>query len=103
MSDAQRAMLRGLIDDAALFPPGNAPMHEALAAHADYEAGALGWMLGRFLCPVSRLDELRAALPPARTLELGVILDGGSWTADLQAVAAATADARLHIGALEGR
>jgi hypothetical protein len=103
MSDAQRAMLRGLIDDAALFPPGNAPMHQALAAHADYEAGSLGWMLGRFLCPVSRLDELRAMLPPARTLELGVILDGGSWTADLEAVAAVAADARLHIGALEGR
>src|SRR5262249_60549248 len=68
-------LLDRLIDDAALFPPGNAPMATAVPAHLEYIRN--GGLVGRFLCPASRMDELAAALPPGTTVELGLILDTG--------------------------
>jgi hypothetical protein len=44
-------------------------------------------MLGRFLCPVSRLAELAQAGPDANW-RLGAIADGEDWRADLRRVAA---------------
>ena len=40
-----------LIDDAALFPPGNAPMPAAVAAHRRHRAAAYRELVGPFLCP----------------------------------------------------
>jgi len=51
-----------LIDDAALFPPGNAPMPDAVSAHERHRAAWYGPLVGPFLCPASRLDELAARL-----------------------------------------
>jgi hypothetical protein len=70
-----RVMLSSLIDDAALFPPARASMRDALANHERVAGGPHGWMLGRFLCPASRLDEL-VATGPAPTGGVGAILDG---------------------------
>jgi hypothetical protein len=70
-------LLGRLIDDAALFPPGNAPMDTAVPAHLGYADTPYAALVGRFLCPASRLDELAAALPSGATLELGVIADTG--------------------------
>lgn len=53
-----------LIDDAALFPPGNAPMPVAVAAHRYYQGEPWAVLLGPFLCPVGRVEELRAELVP---------------------------------------
>jgi hypothetical protein len=47
-----------LIDDAALFPPGNAPMPAAVPAHREHRAAWYSALVGPFLCPASRLDEL---------------------------------------------
>jgi hypothetical protein len=74
---AVRAFLGELIDDAGLFPPARLTMREALDAHARAEAGATFWMLGRFVVPVSRLDELLGELDDAPDpLPLAVIVDG---------------------------
>ena len=70
-------LLDRLIDDAALFPPGNAPMAVAVPAHLGFAGTPYGAIVGRFLCPASRLDELAAALPSGVTLELGLIADTG--------------------------
>ena len=61
---AAHALLAGLVDYAGLFPPAALPMAEAAAEYARQRAGAHGWMLGRFICPVARLDELAAAAAP---------------------------------------
>jgi hypothetical protein len=67
------ALLRGLVDDAAVFPPGNAPMPDALAAHAVHRAAWYAGMVGPFLVPQSALDQLAPDPPPA----IGVIGDSG--------------------------
>lgn len=61
-----RPLLAALVDDAALFPPGNVPM-PAVAAHRRHRAAPHGELVGRYLCPASRLDELRAAAHAATT------------------------------------
>jgi hypothetical protein len=51
-----------LIDDAAIFPPGNAPMAAAVLAHRRQHLGPYANLVGRFVCPASRITELRAVL-----------------------------------------
>jgi hypothetical protein len=80
--DAPRILFERLIDDAGLFPPARKPMEQALADHRRARAGEHAWMLGRFLCPASRLGELAGETD----LEVGAILDEPDWRAGLEAV-----------------
>lgn len=54
-----RALLAGSIDYAGLFPPSQLSMEDAAANYAKYRGSEHSWMLGRFVVPVARLDELR--------------------------------------------
>ena len=54
---ALRALLAGVIDYAALFPPTSADMPRAVRDYASYRAGQESWMLGRFVLSVDRLHE----------------------------------------------
>ncbi|HEV2815100.1 MAG TPA: hypothetical protein VGW10_17730 [Solirubrobacteraceae bacterium] len=81
--DVRRILLTELIDDAGLFPPARKPMEQAVADHRAARGGPHSWMLGRFLCPASRLDELAAAGADAGR-RVGAILDGDDWRADLE-------------------
>ena len=56
--DARRVLLGGLIDHAALFPPASMPMPEAIEADRAARATEHAWILDRFICPASKLDEL---------------------------------------------
>jgi hypothetical protein len=58
-------LFAGLFDDAALFPPGNAPMAEAIAGHARYQGEWYADLVARFVCPAGRLAELDGALAAA--------------------------------------
>ena len=51
------AMFAELVDYAGLFPPSQVSMQEAVLNYATYRSSNFGWMLGRFVIPVSRLDE----------------------------------------------
>jgi hypothetical protein len=93
-------LFRHLIDDAALFPPGNAPMHAAVPGHLALRTGALAELVGPFLCPASRIPELLATLPEDGPLEIGLIVDTGLDSVS-EAVAAAQADDRLRTVMLE--
>ena len=55
------ALLAGAIDYAGLFPPAALEMREAVARYADYRGTAESWALGRFVVPLSRVDELSSA------------------------------------------
>jgi len=76
-ASAPPALLAGLIDHAALFPPASMSMAAAVAEDRWARSTAEGWLLDRFIVPAARLDELRdaaggwAGLPP-----LSVIWDG---------------------------
>lgn len=72
---ASDPLLRGLVDDAALFPPGNAAMDVALAEHARYRADPWADAIGPFLCPASRMDELVALLPADQDIRVALVND----------------------------
>ena len=82
-----RSLLLGVVDHAGLFPPAALAMAPAVRRHAAYRGGAAAWMLGRFVVPAARLDELAeavAALPAADAAA------GGTWR--LSALAAGAAE-----------
>jgi len=61
-SKSLHTLLHTLVDYAGLFPPAGLSMQDAAANYADYRRLPHAWMLGRFIVPVSRLDELAAAM-----------------------------------------
>lgn len=90
---AARQLFTGLFDDAALFPPGNAPMVRAVPAHLGYHDRADAELIGPFLCPASRLGELRSTLDDGVCIDVRVVVDTG--IAGLpDAIAALTRDDR---------
>lgn len=56
-----QTLLTGAIDYAGLFPPAALSMREAAARYADYRGAAEAWALGRFVVPLTRVEELVAA------------------------------------------
>ena len=68
--ESVRILLNEIIDYAGLFPPSQVSMSEAVLNYATYRHSNYGWMLGRFILPVSRLDEFyesaREFLPRGR-------------------------------------
>jgi hypothetical protein len=56
-----RILLTGLIDYAGLFPPAELDMKSAVRNYASYREADHGWALGRFIAPVSRLEEVEHA------------------------------------------
>ena len=70
-------LLAGLIDDAGQFPPARKPLETAVADHQALRASPHAWLVGRFLCPASKLQ-------PGLPEPLGVVSDG-DWEEDLDA------------------
>jgi hypothetical protein len=52
-------IVRGLVDDAAIFPPGNAPLEEALAAHRQHRSAPYADLVGPFVVADRDLAALR--------------------------------------------
>lgn len=66
--EAAGVLLRGLIDYAGLFPPAALNMATAMANYKKYSESEYNWILGRFILPVTRLDELRQSLNEASSV-----------------------------------
>ncbi|HJU97117.1 MAG TPA: hypothetical protein VJ644_03995 [Jiangellaceae bacterium] len=72
------ALYTALIDDAALFPPGSAPMPEAVTSHLGHRRAWYAPLVGPFVCPATRLDELAAHLDfGSGPLGVTVVVDTG--------------------------
>jgi hypothetical protein len=74
-------MFTGLVDDAAIFPPGNAPMPEAVAAHASHRTSWYADLVGPFVCSDTRLPELQQAREQAgdaSVLRVSLTVTGGA-------------------------
>jgi hypothetical protein len=56
------ALFAALFDDAAIFPPGNVPMGDAVRAHLDSLDSASAPYVGPFVCSDARLGELQSVL-----------------------------------------
>lgn len=69
-------LLRQLLDDAAVFPPGSATLPDALSSHREYRSSWYADLVGPLLVPASQLKTLSAMLDPDETIGIGVIADG---------------------------
>lgn len=63
----------GLIDDAAIFPPGDAPLHEASAAHVARRDAPYADLVGSFVVRDTDIPLLRGT-----TARLSVVVTGGA-------------------------
>ncbi|WP_457205152.1 hypothetical protein [Nocardioides sp. P5_C9_2] len=63
----------GLLDDAAIFPPGDVPLHEATAAHGRHRDASYGDLLGSFVLKDTDLPLVRGMAHP-----LSVVVTGGA-------------------------
>lgn len=97
-TDAPGVLLARLFDDAALFPPARLDMAAALAGHARHHRADHAWMVGRFVCPADRLDELVTVLGDDQYVELSVVVDE---PVDAARAAAAVASGRVALGTVE--
>jgi hypothetical protein len=86
MSTRVPALLARLVDDAAVFPPGNAPLPEAVAAHHGHRTAWYADMVGPLLVPASAVGsgELAGAVDrgptgpgDGRELDVGIVGDTG--------------------------
>ena len=94
------ALLAGLVDDAGLFPPTALDMASAVARHRADRAAGEAMLTHRFLCPASRIGELRENLSDADRIEVGLIADEG--VADLARICDTIAsDPRMSLALLE--
>ena len=83
--DPFRALLSGIVDYAGLFPPAGLDMATAVRNYADYRDDDASWMLGRFVAPAAKLDELARQynlhplhVEDARSKDESVKVDSGS-------------------------
>jgi hypothetical protein len=74
------ALFRHLVDDAAMFPPGNLPLPQAVAAHRAHRTAPYAELVGAFVC--SDEDLMTVAAEAAKTgdgpLEVAVVITGGA-------------------------
>ncbi len=63
-------LLRGLLDDASLFPPASLAMPAAVAAHRRHQVAWYSALCGPFVCAETRLADLRTALTAANCAAL---------------------------------
>jgi len=66
-----------LIDDAAVFPPGNASLADAISMYYDRFETNQQEIVGPLLVPASAVENLRALADPVRMLDIALIGDTG--------------------------
>jgi hypothetical protein len=61
-STALTALFDGLLDDAAMFPPEDAPLADAVVGHAAHRLAWYSDLVAAFVCAAGRLPSLSAQL-----------------------------------------
>ncbi|MCP3421672.1 hypothetical protein [Nocardioides pinisoli] len=85
---------RGLVDDAAIFPPGDVPLHDATAAHVARRGERWADLVGTFVLRDTDLPLVRGFDAP-----LSVVVTGGAG--QLAGPLGAAARLGLHVAAVE--
>jgi len=85
MTATLRAFLDKLIDYAGLFPPAELSMRGAVTTYARHRRSDHAFMVGRFVCPVNRLEEFHvegedvlAELAPVHVAGLASAISSGA-------------------------
>lgn len=97
------AWLTGLVDDAALFPPGNLPLDRAVAEHRGHRASEYAALVGGFVIGDVRLPDLLDVLDERdddEPLAVNLVVTGGAGAVE-PAVRWATRPASVELRALE--
>jgi hypothetical protein len=94
------ALLAALCDDAALFPPGDAPVAAAVPAHRGHRAAWYAGLVGPFLVGADRVAEVGAAAAPDGALEVVLVVRAGPAALG-PALAGAAAWPELRLVAVE--
>lgn len=100
-------LLRALVDDAAVFPPGNSPLADAVSSHAGHLGAPHGACVGPLLVPAAAAAELLTHLDAGRwahpePLAVGVVARPGTDPAVLrEALALLGADPRVRVAGAE--
>lgn len=76
MVQPPRVFFAGLVDDAAMFPPGNATASTAIAEHLRYRGAWFADLIGPLLVPAKGWDSFVAAHAEAGAPALSVVLIG---------------------------
>lgn len=97
---APAALFARLVDDAAMFPPGNAPVVQAVAAHRQLREAGYAPLIGPLVVPDEQLAAVgRTALRQAPgAVEVSVVSTGGAG--GLVALAGRTIEG-VHVVAVE--
>lgn len=112
MKASLRALLTNAIDYAGLFPPAKLPLEPAIQNFQRYRTEAESWMLGRFICPTTRLGELATLLAgvplPAGAPPVSALGRGGKTAAEFLENTSAdvrdlAATRQMNVGAFETR
>jgi len=78
-SAAEPGLFAALIDDAAVFPPGLAPLPDAVREHRVHRTSRYAALIGPLLVPASGAAELVELVPPrAEALRVGLIARPGT-------------------------
>jgi hypothetical protein len=77
--------LANLVDDAAIFPPGNLPLDRAVAAHREHRASEYAAMVGNFVVSdvkiadlIDVLDDSPVVEPVETPLAISLVVTGGA-------------------------
>jgi hypothetical protein len=103
MLSTVNALFSAIVDYAGLFPPAQLSLETAMANYVQYQASPHAWMLGRFVLPVSRLEEFMSLVPtfPLQPWPLSLIISR-NFEADLDRVKSLrVADGAIAVQALE--
>ena len=75
---------QALVDDAAIFPPGNAALPQAVSAHREHQNASYAGMVGAFVISDIRLPELIEVLraEPGDPLSVSVVVTGGAGSVE---------------------
>jgi hypothetical protein len=92
--------LARLVDDAAIFPPGNLPLPEAVRAHRGHRQAPHAALVGPFVVSDVRLPELLDMLEEGDPLAVSLVVTGGAGAIE-PAVRWATRSGRLDLRAVE--
>lgn len=93
------ALVAGLFDDAAIFPPGNAPMPDAVRGHVRHRSSWYASAVGPFVCSAARFEEFVTelkAVDVAVDLALTVPAGIAALPHEIGAVAGSGGRARLR-------
>jgi hypothetical protein len=94
------ALFGQLFDDAAIFPPGNAPMETALTRHLAWRSSPERDFVGQFICASPQWVELVSCLPTDASIPVSVTVPAGVGAVE-SAVRAAEEDPRTSLVSVE--